>query len=287
MTEKENKIMATLKREQVAAMGIHYIYYPLDYMLDAQRDAGYKAIELWAASPHYLLDWKGYQSPQEIRKKVEDRGMKIGSFCPECATYHYTLCGDSRPQYSDRSMEYFKQAIKCASELGARVMLINCIGGTFDEEYERVYERAVKNLKTLGKVAADNDVIIAVETVRPEESQVIITLPELQKLMKDVAHPNIKPAIDTVAVGVANETLEEWFKALGNEITHMHFVDGRPYGHLVWGDGLFPLEDYINTVDKYGYKGLLTQEITDDRYFVDPAKADKRNFAMFEPYFSN
>ena len=29
--------MAHLKREQLAGIGIHYIYYPLDYMLDAQQ----------------------------------------------------------------------------------------------------------------------------------------------------------------------------------------------------------------------------------------------------------
>jgi protein FrlC len=279
--------MATIRREQVAAMGIHYTYYPLEYMLDSQRDAGYKSVELWAASPHYLMDWKGYQSPTEMRKKVEDRGMTIRSFCPECASYAYLLCGDARPQFGYRSMEYFKLGLKCTSELGAKIMLTNCIGGTWDEEYERVYERAVNNLKILGDVAADYGVTVAVETVRPEESKVIITLPEMKRLMKDVAHPNIKPGIDTIAVGVANETLKEWFEAFGSDIVHTHFVDGRPYGHLIWGDGLFPLEDYLNTLNQYGYEGLLTQEITDDRYFNDPAAADQRNFAMFEPFFSN
>ena len=32
-------------------------------------------------------------------------------------------------------------------------------------------------------------------------------------------------------------------------------------------------------------KGLLGQEITDGRYFDDPAEADRRNVAAFEPYF--
>ena len=33
------------------------------------------------------------------------------------------------------------------------------------------------------------------------------------------------------------------------------------------------------------YEGLLGQEITDGRYFDDPAEADRRNVAAFEPYF--
>ena len=70
--------MAHLKREQLAGIGIHYIYYPLDYMLDAQQKAGYRTIELLGMAPHYLIDYEGYQDPGEVRKKVEDRGMTIG-----------------------------------------------------------------------------------------------------------------------------------------------------------------------------------------------------------------
>ena len=80
--------MAHIKREQLAAIGIHYVYYPLDYMLDSQAKAGYKTIEMLGMAPHYLMDETGYQDPAELRKKVEARGMKIGCYTPECATYY-------------------------------------------------------------------------------------------------------------------------------------------------------------------------------------------------------
>ena len=67
--------MAHIKREQLAAIGIHYVYYPLDYMLDSQAKAGYKTIEMLGMAPHYLMDETGYQDPVELRKKVEARGM--------------------------------------------------------------------------------------------------------------------------------------------------------------------------------------------------------------------
>ena len=83
--------MAHIKREQLAAIGIHYVYYPLDYMLDSQAKAGYKTIEMLGMAPHYLMDETGYQDPVELRKKVEARGMTIGCYTPECATYYYTM----------------------------------------------------------------------------------------------------------------------------------------------------------------------------------------------------
>lgn len=275
--------MAVIHRKQLSAMGIHYLYYPLDYMLDAQTKAGFQTIELVGMAPHFLMDHTGFQNPAPIRKMAEERGLTIGCFTPECAVYQYLMCSPDEG-FHERSMEYFKRGLEAAEQFGATKLLTNCIGGTWDEEYDRVYERAVKSLLILAPVAADYGITIAVETVRPEESKCIITLPELKRLLQDVDHPNIKAGLDTIAMGVAGETPEEWFAALGEDIVHTHFVDGRPYGHLVWGDGLFPLESYLNVLNKYHYEGLISQEITDFRYFKDPAAADARNFRAFEPY---
>lgn len=264
-------------------MGIHYLYYPLDYMLDAQAKAGFQTIELVGMAPHFLMDHTGFQATAPVRKMAEDRGLTIGCFTPECAVYQYLMCAPDEG-FHHRSMEYFKRGLEAAGQLGAEKLLTNCIGGTWDEDYERVYERAVRSLTLLAATAADYGVTIAVETVRPEESKCIITLPELKRLLGDVNHPNVKAGLDTIAMGVAGETPEEWFKTLGKDIVHTHFVDGRPYGHLVWGDGLFPLESYLDVLNKYHYEGLISQEITDFRYFEDPAAADARNYRAFEPY---
>ena len=145
--------MAHIRREQLAAIGIHYVYYPLDYMLDAQAKAGYKTIEMLGMAPHYLMDETGFQDPVELRKKVEARGMTIGCFTPECATYYYTM---NAPEggFHDRSMEYFKRGIEAAEKMGAKKLLTNCIGAPFDEEYDRAYDRAVRSLREL---AAENE----------------------------------------------------------------------------------------------------------------------------------
>ncbi len=283
---KERNSMAHIRRRQVSAMGIHYLYYPLEYMLDAQAAAGFQTIELVGMAPHFLIDHTGYQDPAPVRRMAEERGLTIGCFTPECAIYQYLMCAPD-PGSHQRSMEYFKRGLEAASEFGAKLLLTNCIGGTRDEEYGRIYERAVRSLSELAPVAADCGVTIAVETVRPEESSCIITLPELKKLLADVDHPRVRAGLDTIAMGVAGETPEQWFAELGEDIVHMHFVDGRPYGHLVWGDGLYPLERYLDVLNRHGYEGYLSQEITDPRYFEDPAEADRRAFEAFLPFMED
>ena len=51
--------MAVIHRKQLSAMGIHYLYYPLDYMLDAQAKAGFQTVELVGMAPHFLMDHTG------------------------------------------------------------------------------------------------------------------------------------------------------------------------------------------------------------------------------------
>lgn len=78
--------------------------------------------------------------------------------------------------------------------------------------------------------------------------------------------------------------MEEWFQAFGDEIAHMHFVDGIPQFHLAWGDGDRPLERYMETIRANHYCGALTQEITDGRYYTNPAKADEQSYRILQEY---
>lgn len=228
--------MPYLRREQLAGMGIHYMYYSLDYFLQSQAELGFKTIEMWCGLPHFILDDYGYQDTQELKKKVESYGLHIGVFTPECAMYSYLICAHD-PLAQKHSMGYYTNGIKAAGEVGAKIMLTNWLRAETGRRIRSVpLTGAVQVLRKLAPVAEDNGVTLAVETVRPEESRVVITLPELKRLLDAVDHPNVKAALDVTAMGVAGETMQEWFETLGSDIRHMHFPDGRPYGHLIWGD---------------------------------------------------
>ena len=281
----KNNHQPTIKREQIAGMNIHYLYYSLDYFLDSQQKIGIKSLEFWGGSPHYWMDYSTYDDCKKIRLKAEDHGLKIGVFTPECAMYQYVLCATDYFQHQ-RSLEYFKNGLKVARELGAQIMGINTIGGLRDEDSAFTYERAVTSLAILGDAAKNEGITLAVETVRPEESAIITNLPGLKQLFMDVNHPNVKILLDFIAMGVAGETPDLWFETFGKNIVHTHFVDGRPYGHLIWGDGLYPLDRYIRVLNNHHYLGFLGQEITDFRYFKDPAEADARNMKKLSSFIN-
>ncbi|MFA6941378.1 MAG: TIM barrel protein, partial [Clostridiaceae bacterium] len=65
----------------------------------------------------------------------------------------------------------------------------------------------------------------------------------------------------------------DYFRALGKDLVHIHFIDGKPRGHLAWGDGILPLEKYVESLNSNNYEGYLTLEITDSGYLLNPEKA--------------
>lgn len=276
----------TIRREQVAGMNIHYINYSLDYFLDAQQRAGFRTIELWCAAPHVWLDHMTYFDAVRIDRKIRERGLNVVTLTPENCTYPYQFAA-KEPAYIEQSFGYFSNGIRLAEELGCKFMEVNSGWGYWNEDREEAWKRSRDMLSRLAEVAKEHNITLVMESIRPEESQLVIKVQDARRMLNEVNHPNLKAMVDTCAMGVAGETLEDWFRTLGSDVQHMHFIDGTPYGHLIWGDGNHHLGRFIETLNKYNYQGCLGQEITDSRYFADPAKHDLRNMRNFERYMTD
>ena len=89
-----------------------------------------------------------------------------------------------------------------------------------------------------------------------------------------VNQQNLKDMVDNIATGYAGETLEVSFETFGTDLVHMHFLDGAPYLHNVWGDGNTFFEQQLESINRYHFDGYLVQEIADEKYFCNPYYAD-------------
>lgn len=275
--------MPLMKKDQLAGMNIHYMKYSLDYFLSAQERIGFESIELWGGIPHVYLDPNEYTNCQLLKKKIQEHHLKLKVFTPENCMYQYQFAA-AKPEIFKKSMEYFKNGIRMAQEMDCPIMQCNSGWGYLDETREDAWNRCVEMLQELTDFAAERGVTLAMESLRPEESNLVIRLEDAKAMKEQVQAENLKILVDTTAMGVAGETLEQWFTCFGNDIVHMHFVDGNPYGHLIWGDGCRNLEEDLEVLKKYGYQGALGQEITDSRYFKDPMSHDQRNWDAFSKW---
>ena len=275
--------MATIKREQLVAMNQHYRRFSLDYFLDCQVKAGFRNIELWCGASHFWIDSKGYEPCGPLKKKLRERGLKVVSVTTPSCAYQYQYASQEK-EILEESFRYFSNGIQVAYELGADRVVVNSGWGYQNEDREEMWKRSADNLHRLAEAAARNGIVCVMESMRDDETNIVNSLASAKKMYEMVDHPNLKIMVDSIATGAAGETLDDWFDAFGSELIHMHFLDGDPYLHNVWGDGNTPLERQLETMNRRGFTGYLVQEIADEKYFSNPFDADLRNMRVLERF---
>lgn len=270
---------------QPAAMGIHYMNYPLPDMLELQKRAGYQSIELWCGAPHVLLSPWGVGEKDTLLSTIRASGLRLVCVTPENCAYPWQFAAKGAALIAD-SRAYFLNGLHLASELECPLMAVNSGWGLATEPKEEAMKRSLEMIDWLCQQALPLGVTLVMESLRPEETNLVNNLSETVAFLRKLGRSNLKPMVDTCAMAVAGESLEEWFSAFPGEIAHLHFVDGTPYGHLAWGDGNRDLAAYVSTLEARGYTGALTQEITDERYFMDPFAADCKSIEALRPYIA-
>ncbi|MCI8831872.1 MAG: sugar phosphate isomerase/epimerase [Lachnospiraceae bacterium] len=281
-------MMADLSWNQVAAMNQHYRSWSFPYFLQQQQKLGIESLELWLGPPHFYLDRLRYEDCKRIRKIIKEYGITPVSVTSSSFAWQFQYASPDRETY-EKGKDYFKNGIKAAAELGAKIMTVNSGWGYTQETEKEQFLRTVETLGELAETAGEQGMILALESLTSLESHIGNNLEKVKKIWETVNHKNLEIMVDTVAMGYQNETLEDWFHAFGEHMVHMHFIDmdqdGWTDDHLVWGDGGFHLDRMIETLKKYSYQGYLVQEIAADRYKMDPAEADRRGINKLRKYF--
>ena len=276
--------MGLIKREQIAGMNCHYYNYSLEYFFDSMEKAGYETIALWGGAPHFYLDYEKFSDCNRIKREAHKRNLAIKCFTASSGTYGYQM-GMQPLEQRERVYQYYVNGIRATAELNCTMMSINSGWGYWNESSEDAWERSKDMILRLCDAAEKEGVILTMESLRRAESQLCWNLEETKKMFNQINHPALKIMIDTTAMGVAGETLEEWFTAFEGNIVNTHFIDGNPYGHLAWGDGTQPLQQWLEVLNKNNYNGLLGLEITARQYYRDPAAADLQNMKALSQFF--
>ena len=269
--------MNYISRKQISLMNIQYKYFPLTLFLDDAQRLGVENVELWGGAPHFYMEDMTYREIRAVDKEIRSRRLNLVCYTPEQCVYPINLAS-GQPDTRRRSQKFFENSIRAASELGAGKVLVTSGTGYFDgSNREEAWKWAGEGLYALGEMAADYGITLALEVLRTDESNLVHDLPSLLKMLEELNHPSIGGMIDTIPMALAGERPAQYLKVLGNRLIHIHFIDGAPRGHLAWGDGVLDLEGYLEELDAYLYKGYLSLEITDGRYFMNPSDSAKRS----------
>lgn len=259
-----------IQRHQIAAMNIQYRYFPLKRFLDDTVSCGIKNVELWGGAPHFYLKDLTYRNIVQIRREITSRGLKLICYTPEQCIYPINLAADRRVERR-RSLKYFEDQLRAAAELGADKMLVTTGWGYLDNSNRQdAWNYAKDGLFDLAELAKFYGITLALEVLRQDESNLVYNLPTLMKMLKELNHPSVGGMIDTIPMALAGERPKDYLEALGDKLVHVHFIDGTPRGHLAWGDGCLDMAGYLQEFSDYGYQKMLSLEITDGRYYMEP-----------------
>lgn len=165
------------------------------------------------------------------------------------------VVGDDVQQ--DAIESYLEASLGRCRELGGTVVVWGSAGSRnvparFSRD--RAWQQIKQFLRTAGNVAQRHQVVIAIEPLRKQESNIINTGAEALRLVHEVDHPNIKMIIDYYHLRVENEDPDIVWTAR-KEIVHFHFANpnGRVWPRSVSEDPDYgKFFDYVKKIDFHG-----------------------------------
>ena len=174
------------------------------------------------------------------------------------------------------SLELFTKAAVITKDLG--VKYLSAHAGFIDHTDAEKYKVMCDRIKTMGDVAADNGIVLLMETGQE-------TADDLAGFMKDIAHPSIGINFDPAnMILYAKGDPIEALKILAPWVKHIHIKDanktetpGQWGSEVPWGDGQVGSDKFLDTLKEIGYEGTLAIEReAGDTRVEDIALAAKR-----------
>lgn len=260
---------------QLAAANYHYKRYSLDYFFDSVQRLGYQSIELWASGPHLHLEDFSAAALAGIKQKIARHGLTLACFTPEQCLYPISVCHPD-PVYRNRSVEFFCQHIQASAALGCNTMVVSTGIAYLDLPAQQSWGWCVEAMGRIARTAEAEGVYLACEPFTKYTTHVCNTAAQLAELIHQVGSPYLQGLADTdVIATTGTDSFEQFVTTLGQNLRHVHFLDGAPGGHLVPGDGCLDLKGDLAVLQKAGYQGYLALEVLDRRYVMQPEQAMK------------
>lgn len=234
--------------------------YSLDYFIGGMAELGLKTIEFWAIQEHFDFLGGGTSASAQIVRKLGSSGLEVHCLTIEQVMYPINIASTDT-DFRRRSIDHFKRAAELASDLAAPLMFVTTGRGLLDIPREETWKRSVASMQEIVQYAGTRGVTCVLEPLQPHESELVNSVSDLAQFLVEVDDARLQVVLDTVAMAVAGDTVEDYFTAFGDKIGHVQFVDGTPAGHLAWGKGNLALDEYARQIQRHGYRGKVAFEV--------------------------
>jgi D-psicose/D-tagatose/L-ribulose 3-epimerase len=163
---------------------------------------------------------------------------------------------------NDALISYMNSALDRCRMLGASIVVWGSASSRNIPEgfpRDRAWQQMVSFLRMAAPLAKSRNIVIAIEPLRKQESNIINSGAEAYKLVREVEHPNVKMIIDYYHLAEEHED-PQILEEARDAIVHLHFAN--PAGR-VWPKD--PAENpgyapFFAMLKKTGFRGGLSIE---------------------------
>ena len=249
---------------------------PLETGIPRARELGADGIQIYAVSPYLDMLNDSPDKLKILKETAEKNGLVFSAVCSDLGGH-----GFSDPPGNPERIEKTRRIMEASRIFNTHVLTTH-IGVVPSDRNSKLYAEVVETLQTVGALAADNGMVLAIET-GPESPE------QLNQFLLDVDHKNIGVNMDPAnLVMVQNPDPAAAVRLLGKYIVHTHAKDGihfqdcnpkRVYdafaeggfdqlvaetGELFreveLGKGQVDWNEYLKALREVGYDGFLTIE---------------------------
>lgn len=171
----------------------------------------------------------------------------------------------SVPEIREMTVKYYLDCIDLAVDVGSPI--VNMISGhmMYGTTLEQAWEWNRECMKRVVMRAEDKGLVIAIHTLTPCESTVVVTLDDALRMMREIDSPNCKVMIDTADQNITDPNLCDAVRKAGKDLVYVHCNDNSGVGqgdvHLPPGRGTVNWEMFVGTLGEIGYNGDLTVQV--------------------------
>jgi len=239
--------LAKTKRVEVGVCG------PVDDFAKADQ-YGFDYFEPAAAGVAALND-KAFADFRERVLKSRIRCKRFNSFIRTLQVVGPNVNQDALTSYLSSTLDRCRQ-------LGAGIVVWGSASSrNVPEGYsrEKAWQQIVDFLQSAGGIARSNNIVLAIEPLRKQESNIINNGAEALRLVNQVHHPNVKMIIDYYHLREESED-PEILRTARSEIVHLHFANpnGRIWPKRMDEDPVYAR--FFELVKEIDYQGGISIE---------------------------
>jgi sugar phosphate isomerase/epimerase len=185
-----------------------------------------------------------------IEYECQRAGLPIVSLC--CVALGLV---DFNPSVQRFHVDRVKAYLDLARRFGAHNVLL--VLGEYVWQKEVIapseqWDAGVRNVRTLGRYAAELNVNIALE-MEPFHLSLLNTVPRMAEFLREVDEPAVMANVDISHMVLASQPAE-LLEQLEGKIAHVHIsdCDGKVHGDLPPGRGVVDFGSYLNALGRLG-----------------------------------